>query len=70
VIGWIVVGRRIRAGRALAGWTQHQLAVRAGVPRNRISLVECGKAPGVSCATMVALCRALGLSLDAVFAED
>ena len=56
-------GTLIRARRLELGWSQEELAHRAGLSRNYVSLIELGQAdPALSAA--LSLAQSLGLSLD------
>jgi DNA-binding XRE family transcriptional regulator/molybdate-binding protein len=58
----------VRERRTLHGWSQAELAERAGVSRQLVSAVESGRhEPGVSAA--LAIADALGVSVEALFAE-
>lgn len=60
---------RIRALREAEGWSQADLAERAGVSRQLVGAVEAGRhAPNVAAA--LALARALGRSVEELFADD
>lgn len=51
-------GRQVAAARALLGWSQHQLALRAGVSYPTISRIECGRRSYVASLVYGALTRA------------
>ena len=51
-------GATIRTGRIARGWTQRQLADRAGVPQSVVSTIETGE--GGELATLERVCVALG----------
>jgi transcriptional regulator with XRE-family HTH domain len=58
-------GRRIQRERLARGWTQVQLAAKAGLNQKVISNYESGKSePGLG--SFMALARAFGMSLDAL----
>lgn len=59
------IGRRVRTGRAAAGWTLDQLADRAGVSRRLVVNVEQGTT-NPSIATLLRLSDALGIGLPAL----
>jgi len=58
-----VVGGRIKERRAELGWTQEQLAQKAGISKSFLSELENGKR-SVSADNLLDLARALGVSLD------
>jgi transcriptional regulator with XRE-family HTH domain len=61
-------GERLRAIRRAAGLTQVELAARSGVSQPSISQYEAGDTePAWS--TVAALCRALGVTPDAFWAD-
>lgn len=57
------VGERIKKRRAELGWTQDQLAQKAGISKSFLSDLENGKR-SVSAHNLLDLARALGVSLD------
>jgi|SwirhirootsSR3_FD_contig_31_5935987_length_498_multi_3_in_0_out_0_2 transcriptional regulator with XRE-family HTH domain len=59
------IGARLKQARRLRGWTQVELAARAGLSQNTISLIE-GDARGGDLAveTLWRLAWALGTSMD------
>ena len=57
----VALGRRVRAGRIDAGWTQDQLAEQTGLSRNTIGAIERGAA---SPQPVLAALRVLGLPED------
>lgn len=65
---WLVAfGEAVRAERRRHGWTQAQLAERAGLHHNYVSLVERGNtAPALD--TVVALADALGCRVSRLVA--
>ena len=58
-----MVGPLVRARRQARGWTQRELAARAGVSRGYVANVERGAVPLPRRATLARLGRALGLRL-------
>ncbi|HUP82826.1 MAG TPA: helix-turn-helix transcriptional regulator [Candidatus Limnocylindria bacterium] len=54
------VGRYFRRSRAYAGFSQAQLAGKAGVTQSMVSRVERARAPGMSFDRFVDMCLALG----------
>ena len=56
-------GEQLRAARKQAGFTQEELAARAGIPRQKLIDLEKGK-PGVAMATFLAAIEALGLAFE------
>src|SRR5262249_29523225 len=57
------VGERIKTRRAELGWTQDQLAEKAGISKSFVSDVENGKR-SIGAETLLDVGRALGVSLD------
>jgi y4mF family transcriptional regulator len=57
------LGERIRSRRSVLGWTQDQLAEKAGISKGFLSDVENGKR-SIGAETLLDLARVLGLSLD------
>src|SRR5262245_14011399 len=57
------VGERIRKRRTELGWTQDQLALKAGISKSFLSDLENGKR-SVSANNLLDIARALGVSLD------
>src|SRR3954468_21565679 len=57
------VGERIKIRRAELGWTQDQLAQKAGISKSFLSDLENGKR-SVSAENLLDIARALSLSLD------
>jgi DNA-binding XRE family transcriptional regulator len=54
----VIIARQVMRGRKAAGWTQAELAIRAGVRQVTISRIETGKhSPGLK--TMAKIDRAL-----------
>lgn len=58
---------RLREVREEVGFTQGELAERAGVSRGTISLIEGGRISCVKTDTLVKLADALGKRVDALF---
>lgn len=50
--------------------TQQDLAKKAGISRVTLSLLETGKQKGTSTKTILAIAKALGVSVDALFFEE
>jgi transcriptional regulator with XRE-family HTH domain len=65
------LGNRIRLARQRRGWTLAEVAEKAGITLNTLSVLERGK-PGVALGTYVAVLWVLGLdrTLQAVAAVD
>ena len=57
------VGERIRGRRSELGWTQDQLAQKAGISKSFLSDLENGKR-SVGAINLLDIARALGVSLD------
>ena len=63
-----MLGNELRKARLSAGLTQEELAFKADVLRNYVSLLERGeKSPTVQ--TLLRLCRALGVKASAIIAR-
>lgn len=62
------VGKRIRDARMAKGMTQEELAEKAGLSPNHISVIERGiKSPQLD--SFVPVCNALGVSADAMLID-
>lgn len=62
------IGKRLRDARVAKGMTQEELAERAGLSPNHISVIERGiKSPQLD--SFVSVCNALGVSADAVLID-
>lgn len=59
------MGQRIASLRKLAGYTQEELAQRAGIQRTHLGRIEAGKY-AVNLETLQAIAEALGMTLDIV----
>src|SRR5665811_1845176 len=57
------LGAAIRDARKRRGWTQAELADKAGVTRHLLTEVERGKRPGAEVSGIMAVARALGMGL-------
>ena len=60
---------RMKAARAAKDWSQAELAERVGVTRQTIGMIEAGRF-NPSLALCVAICKALGTTLDGLFWEE
>ena len=58
------LGRTIRVLRLRAGYRQVDVAVRAGISRSSVSAIERGEVVAISVASIEAVCRAVGATLD------
>lgn len=58
-----ILGAAVRAARQQRGWTQSNLAKRAGVPVLAVMKIE-GGTPGTQIGYALAICSALGISID------
>ncbi|MBI3746634.1 MAG: helix-turn-helix transcriptional regulator [Chloroflexi bacterium] len=69
-----VVGQHVRALRLAIGWSQHELAKRAGISQPHLSRIERAARPDLTFATAEALLRALGarlaISVEAPYLAD
>ena len=61
------IGQRIREARSLLGWSQNELASRAGVKQPTLQRIEAGLRLDPSIRTIAALAAALGTSIDRLF---
>lgn len=59
------IGQRVASLRKLAGLTQEELAVRAGLQRTHIGRIEDGRY-GVNVETLQAIAEAMGMTVDLV----
>ncbi len=64
------MGFRLKNVREEKGMTQEELEKRSGVSRQTISAIENGKGGSVKTGTLIALAKALGVTLDAIFYPD
>ena len=64
------VGAVIRTARAECGWTQAELASRAGVSRRWVSATEAGDAQRTELARVLRVLAALGVSLTATMSGE
>jgi transcriptional regulator with XRE-family HTH domain len=60
------IGQRIREARSLRGWSQNELASRAGVKQPTLQRIEAGLRLDPSIRTIAALAGALGSTIDAL----
>jgi len=59
------IGLRVMALRKLKGWSQEELALRAGLQRTHVSRIEAGKY-AVTLETIQAIAEALGMTVDII----
>jgi DNA-binding XRE family transcriptional regulator len=69
-INFYLIGRCIAARRLEAGWTQRELARRAGIGLRTVAAAEAGAHVQMALPVFVGLARALGLSMDRLFAQE
>lgn len=63
-----MLGDELRKARIASGLTQEELAFRAEISRNYVSLLELGdKSPTVQ--TLLRICRALGIKASTIIAR-
>lgn len=62
------VGRRIRSARIDKGWTQEELAEKAGISPTHVSVIE-RAGNSVKLETFVSICCALGISADDILQD-
>lgn len=60
---FVALGRRIAGTRVTHGWTQRELALRAGLSQHTIAMIELGKKPNMAMNTAVRIAEALRISL-------
>src|SRR5438477_4431114 len=58
------IGRRVRTARDRLGWTREALAFHSGISWSAVAQVESGRRTNLRPATLAALARALGVSID------
>lgn len=63
------LGQRLRGRRERLGWSQSELARRAGVQQAQVSMLEAGKRANPTGSILVALAAALGCTMDALLRE-
>ena len=61
------MGYRIKEARKKMGISQDELAKKSGISRATITALECGKAKVTTTKTLLALSKALGVSVDDIF---
>ena len=61
------MGEKIRDIREGQNVSQDELAERSGISRQTISAIESGRATNVTTGTLVAIARALGVSVSVLF---
>jgi transcriptional regulator with XRE-family HTH domain len=61
------MGFMVKEVRESKGMTQEELEIKSGVSRQTISAIENNKCGDVKTGTLVAIARALGTTLDAIF---
>jgi transcriptional regulator with XRE-family HTH domain len=59
-----IVAHRVHARRKALGWTQEILAQHAGLRQSAIARIESGKNRNIETNTLMALARALDVSLE------
>jgi len=63
------IGARIKELRTAAGYSQNELAKRAGIAQSSLSYLESGaKSPSIE--TLLQICEALGVSLSEFMSAD
>ena len=68
-LNYSLIGERLRAVRLKRGYTQEQLAERAGISAQHCSGIECGNAK-VSLPALVRLCNALDATPDEMLMDS
>lgn len=63
------MGYKIKEHREAAGFTQEELAEKAGLSRTTIAMLE-SNGGNTTTKTLAKIATALGISLDALFFED
>jgi transcriptional regulator with XRE-family HTH domain len=61
---------RLRELRTAAGLTQQQLAVKAGLSMSAVAHLEGGRIPDPRVSTLLALAKALGVTLDQLAGDE
>lgn len=64
----LTIGESVHVLRERAGWSQEELAKRAGVSRNTVAAIEQGKA-NPTIGALSSICDALGFWLHVALAE-
>lgn len=65
-----IIGTRVRASRKAHGWTQQALADRMGMRQGGIARIEAGQNKQLEVGTLIALARALDVSLEHLVGMD
>jgi putative transcriptional regulator len=66
--GWYLKNLKLKSARAAMDMSQEQLAEKVGVTRQTIGMIEAGKF-NPSLQLCIAICRALGKTLNDIFWE-
>lgn len=64
------MGFKLREVREAKGMSQEELEKASGISRQTISSIENAKSTSVMSGTLVALARALGVTVDEIFFDD
>lgn len=64
------IGDKVRQARRLAGLTQEQLAIRAGMSQPTIARIEKGRGSWPTLKTLLAIAHALGKRLEIKITSD
>ena len=63
----VMIGRRMKARRAMLDMRQEELAARTGIPQAHISRYERGAFQSINPVRLVAIAKALDMTVDALF---
>ncbi len=64
------IGQRLKQLREAAGLTQQELAVKAGLSVSNLSQIEQGQKEDPRVSTVLALAKAMGVSVTSLIGED